>query len=122
MEPSLPELLPNTGPLARASTDGDLDTVKSILEACDICVSEQDKQKAMRVAVENEDLMTVSYLLTKGIKPTSDDFVNAVKKISYPILQIFLDDGYEINTPHRDDYPPALAQVGSPHQSYHTLT
>jgi hypothetical protein len=75
MELSSQESFPHTGPLAHASTDGDLDRVQSILETCDIYVSEQDKQDAMRVAVENDNLPIVSHLLAKGIKPTADDFV-----------------------------------------------
>jgi len=71
--------------------------------------SEQDKQDALRVAVQDEDVILVSCFQTEGIKPTSDDFLGALGKASHPILEMFLKNGYDINSPLRDDFSPPLA-------------
>ncbi|KAJ9638605.1 hypothetical protein H2204_004081 [Knufia peltigerae] len=65
--------------------------------------------EVMETAVKNEDLFAIIDLLNQGIKPTKHEFVNAVEQKSYSILELFLDDGYELNEPLRDDYPPPLA-------------
>jgi len=69
---------------------------------------EQDDQTALRIAVESENLLSVSDLLEKGIKPSIEDFVCAIRQRSYPMLQLLLLNGYQINQQLRDDYPPPL--------------
>ena len=66
---------------------------------------------ALRIAVENNDSAMVQCLLAAGIQPTPFDFINAVEQTSYPILELMLQHGYDVNQAWRDDYPPPLAYV-----------
>lgn len=63
----------------------------------------------MKIAVEEESFLDIVDLLKEGTKPTKNDFVRAVEKKSFHILELFLKGGYNINEPVRDDYPPPLS-------------
>ena len=106
-------MLSSTGPLARATATSDFETVNHLLKSNGRHgtpkIHLDDGVDAMRIAVEEDDLMIVDLFLANGMKPTGSDFVNAVKQRSYSILQLLLLDGYDINAWFRDDRPPPLA-------------
>ncbi|KIW82919.1 hypothetical protein Z517_02162 [Fonsecaea pedrosoi CBS 271.37] len=97
-------------PLTDTVASGDVEKVKSLLgwpAANDIHdFTVQDKFYAMRTAVERDYLWIVSLLLSKGVKPSPFDFCTAVKNLSYPILELMLDTGFDINAAYQKDYPP----------------
>jgi hypothetical protein len=68
-----------------------------------------DKHNAMQLAVLVDDLMTISELLARGVRPSPHDFLQALEQNSKAVLELFLKYGYKINDPIRDDYPPPLA-------------
>ncbi|OAG44162.1 hypothetical protein AYO21_01619 [Fonsecaea monophora] len=68
-----------------------------------------DQYERMKFAVQNDELMEVLDLLNEGAKPTMTDFVQAIQNKSFPILELFLNDGFDIKKQARDDYPPPLS-------------
>lgn len=102
----------SSSPLTSATATHDFDTVEFLLRASKSGtqkLSHPDKVEAMRTAVKKNDLMIVIRFLDHGMKPTGWDFINAVKNRSYPIIELFLRDGYDINRYVREDWPPPLA-------------
>src|SRR5258708_6531227 len=101
------------GPLTRATATYDFEEVQSLLESDSMNVSETevaaDRVNAMSTAIEKDYLLIVDLFLAKGIKPTGWDFICAIKQRSYPLLELLLLDGYDINACVRDDWPPPLA-------------
>jgi hypothetical protein len=75
---------------------------------------EQENHEKMKVAVKEDDFLIVSDLLSAGLKPTLFDLIQAVENKSFPILELFLQHGYDINKPLRTDYPSLLSQVYVP--------
>lgn len=88
-----------------ASACGNLEEVRSLLHNARN-ISEGEKHDALRIAVENNDLTIVDCLLANNTKATAFDFAKAVEQCSYPILELLLSSGFDINTPMREDYPP----------------
>ncbi|KIW85352.1 hypothetical protein Z517_00742 [Fonsecaea pedrosoi CBS 271.37] len=68
-----------------------------------------DQYERMKFAVRNDEFMEVLDLLNEGAKPTMTDFVQAIQNKSFPILELFLNDGFDINKQVRGDYPPPLS-------------
>jgi hypothetical protein len=105
-------LLP-PGPLTCATEAYDFKMVKLLLEsgyASNTQSSVADNTvDAMRAAVGKDYLLIVDLFLASGIRPTGWDFITAVKQRSYPILELLLLNGYDINEAVRDDWPPPLA-------------
>ncbi|KIW81224.1 hypothetical protein Z517_04249 [Fonsecaea pedrosoi CBS 271.37] len=100
-------MLDGGGLLASASAAGDLEKVKSLLNQA----SDRDKHEALRFAIKANALVTVNYLLHNNVKPSVFDFEEAVKQCSYPILELLLSSGFNINEPIREDSPPPLASA-----------
>ncbi|KIW22029.1 uncharacterized protein PV07_12569 [Cladophialophora immunda] len=69
----------------------------------------EDMFERMKIAVQTDQLLDVVDLLREGAKPTMTDFVQAIKNKSFPILELFLNDGFDINQQIKDDYPPPLS-------------
>ena len=65
--------------------------------------------RPMETAVKEENIHTIVDLLNKNVKPTKYEFEQAVEQKSYAILELFLDDGYDVNEPLGIGYPPPLA-------------
>lgn len=60
-------------------------------------------------AVANNQVACVIYLLDEGVPVNQEVFLYATKRKLYPILQAFLEHGWDINTPISPLTPPALA-------------
>lgn len=63
---------------------------------------------ALFVAIQNNHVPVVSYLLDQDIDIRYSDFAEATKKKLYPMLQLLLDHGWDINRPMASNNPPAL--------------
>lgn len=70
---------------------------------------DHDMYERMKFAVQTDRLLEVVDLLKEGAEPTMTDFVQAIRNKSFPILELFLNDGFDINQQIRDDYPPPLS-------------
>ncbi|KIW64199.1 hypothetical protein PV04_09152 [Phialophora macrospora] len=104
------------GPLSRATAEHDFETVKDLLESggqdgIPQNIHPDDSVGAMRIAVEENELMIVDLFLANGMKPTGWDFISAVKQRSYSMLELLLLGGYDVNACVRDDWPPPLADA-----------
>ena len=97
-----------------ASASGDLTTVRTIFESPPF-----DRTLAERVeldylagsfsaALENNQLSVATYLLSKGVPINIYHFTLAIELKSYSFLQLFLDYGWDINTPIDSANPPPL--------------
>lgn len=113
-EPKLPKKLKQ---LDTASASGDLDTVKSIFQSVFQTKLSTEEYPAkfllgsLSEALKNDHYSVASYLLSQGAPFTVRHFVYVVEKKSYPLMQLFLDNGLDINTPVDASAPPALAYV-----------
>lgn len=70
---------------------------------------DQNMHERMKFAVQTDRLLEVVDLLKEGAEPTMTDFVQAIRNKSFSILELFLNDGFDINQQIRDDYPPPLS-------------
>ncbi|KAJ9293833.1 hypothetical protein DTO271G3_7460 [Paecilomyces variotii] len=60
-------------------------------------------------AVRNNQVATVAYFLDQGVPMNQELFLYATESKSYQMLQVFLEHGWDINTPVDSLRPPALA-------------
>jgi len=102
-----------TAPLTRATAAHDLEEVQALVQTGYVDSDQSwmiyDSRTAMNMAIDGDDFLLVDELMGKGIKPTISNFVTAVKNQSYPILELILLGGYDINACDRIDFPPPLA-------------
>ena len=93
-----------------ASASGDLAAVKAAFEQWNTHNPGWKRRfhDGLSAAIENNHLPVVSYLLSQGVDLMDLDFAQATKKKSYPMLQLLLDRGWDINAPMGRIEPPAL--------------
>lgn len=99
-----------------ASACGDLAAVQIILSrSLAKQTSEQiDKRRfvvALAAAVTNNHVLIAAHLLYNGVPLNIGLFICATKMKSYPMLQLFLDCGWNINEPIDRASPPPLMYV-----------
>ena len=68
-----------------------------------------DNDRSLERAILQDDIILAATLLNEGHHPSPDDFKCAVERKSISILDLFLQDGYDINQAIRSDRPPVLA-------------
>ncbi|KAJ9253248.1 hypothetical protein DTO207G8_4255 [Paecilomyces variotii] len=105
-------------PLETASAVGDIGTLRTFfLKRQNDFFSNPELLRslspALSVAVTNDKTACVTYLLDRGVPMNQELFLYATKRKSYPILQAFLEHGWDINTPTSRLIPPALAYTFS---------
>ncbi|KAL8804072.1 MAG: hypothetical protein Q9182_002785 [Xanthomendoza sp. 2 TL-2023] len=91
-----------------ASAAGDLATVKSILDQWNKPLG--GFTRALTLAMESGHLSVAATLLEHGLKVNGYHVYGAVKRRAYPFLQLFLDHGYNINSPDYPKHPGILAE------------
>lgn len=100
-----------------ASAFGDLHAVKAAVEQWNKHSYNPELKRrfhaGLSAAIENNHGPVVSYLLFQGVDMNGLDFAWATKKKLYPMLQLLLDRGWDINTPMGRIEPPALQYVSS---------
>lgn len=122
-----PPLVPNSQTNARedppdieqlrvASACGDLAAVQIILSRSLARRPSEQIEKhrfvvALAAAVTNNHCLIAAYLLYHGVPLNIGLFVCATKLKSYPMLQLFLDCGWDINEPIDRVSPPPLMYV-----------
>lgn len=110
-----PSTPPEFDQVRRASMSGDLAAVKDAVERLDQKSYNPELRRRRHAGlyevIENEHASIVSYLLSQGVNIIDLDFGAATKIKSYPILQLLLDHGWDINIPMGWDEPPALQYV-----------
>lgn len=87
--------------LGKASFVGDLDSPQQALHGL--------LAPALSAAINNGQVSTGAYLLDRGAVMAQELFLKATLSKSYPILELFLVRGWDINTPVDLFRPPALA-------------
>ena len=63
---------------------------------------------ALALAVDNDHVPVVSYLLDRGLQVMACHLEGAVRARSTDTLQVLLDHGWNINEPTAEQQPPAL--------------
>lgn len=110
-----PSTPPEFDQVRLASLSGDLAAVRDAVERLDQKSYNPELRRRLHAglyaAIENEHISIVSYLLSQDVKIMDMDFETATKIKSYPILQLLLDHGWDINQPMGWDEPPALQYV-----------
>lgn len=104
---------PDIEQLRVASACGDLAAVQMILSrSLARRPSEQIERRrfvvALAAAVTNNHVLITAHLLYHGVPLNIGLFVCATKMKSYPMLQLFLDYGWDINEPIDRASPPPL--------------
>ena len=100
--------------LEEASASGDLVAVQTIFEYEFLQRPDADRVEIDRfagsfvAAIKNDHYVIASYLLSQGIPINICHFTMAVEMKSYSFLQLFLDSGWDINTPIDSANPPPL--------------
>lgn len=107
---------PDIEQLKVASACGDLAAVQIILSrSLARRTSEQIEKRrfvvALAAAVTNNHVLIAAHLLYHGVPLNIGLFVCATKMKSYPMLQLFLDCGWDINEPIDRVSPPPLMYV-----------
>lgn len=107
---------PDIEQLRVASACGDLPAVQIILSrSLARRPSEQIEKRrlvvALAAAVTNNHGLIAAHLLYHGVPLNIGLFVCATKLKSYPMLQLFLDCGWDINEPIDRTTPPPLMHV-----------
>lgn len=107
---------PDIEQLRVASACGDLAAVQIILSRSSAKrPSEQIEKRrfvvALAAAVTNNHGLIAAHLLYHGVPLNIGLFVCATKMKSYPMLQLFLDCGWDINEPIDRASPPPLMYV-----------
>lgn len=67
-----------------------------------------DSHLSLEYAIQHNDPALAARLLEQGHPLTKYDFVDAVERSAYPMLQLFLAHSYDINTPIKAQEPSAL--------------
>ena len=93
-----------------ASAIGDVAAVKDIIAQWNKRSYDPELKRRLHAGVSAaiDHVLVVSYLLRKGVDINDLDFAEATKKKSYPMLQLFLDCGWDISTPMGRIEPPTL--------------
>lgn len=98
-----------------ASDSGDLAAIKDAVERLNKRSPNPELRRRLHAglsaAIENKYVPVVSYLLSQGVDIMDLDFAAATKTKSYPLLQILLDHGWDINKPMGWDEPPTLQYI-----------
>ncbi|KIX91894.1 uncharacterized protein Z520_12399 [Fonsecaea multimorphosa CBS 102226] len=88
-----------TGPLTEATIARDLERVDHVLNLTSNSTEHKvacDRFHALQIAVENDSLLIVHLLLSRGVQPSTFDFSVAVQNRSYAILELMLANGLDI--------------------------
>ncbi|KAL9101390.1 MAG: hypothetical protein Q9163_003348 [Psora crenata] len=107
--------LPEVEEMRAACASGDLTSVQSIFKHWNDRPSRERIEKnilgasGLCEAIKFDNAIIGSYLLSHLISMEEGHFAMATKYRSYSILQLYLDRGWNINTPLGQDTPPALS-------------
>lgn len=93
--------------LEEASSSGDLDTVQDIWTSNDQ-LDVKWLTGCLTAAVLNNNLSIASYLLSQGAPIDIVHIKYAIEAKSYEFLQLFLANGWDINTEINSSTPPPL--------------
>lgn len=100
--------------LATAGATGNLDALQTFFSQWQSKTLSSRSQPeticpALSAAVRNNQVATVTYLLDQGVPVNQELFLYATESKLYQVLDIFLQHGWDINTPVDFIRPPALA-------------